>query len=341
MSLRTFLKNSKTKIFYVITIYSVVNAFIICSQSGDKSFIELLYINLIFTFITACYSLYDYIVWKKRYIGFVNALKNRESFDHLTDDTSIFELELINKIIKAKNEEMYDNINTLESNINAMEDFLTRWVHEIKIPISVAEIIIDKLCEDAIYDNDLTKINNLKIEIERIKFFVEQVLYTSRSYSYSEDLEIVQTNLDEAVKSVLKKNSLLFMIKNINLNLNNLDFNVLTDKKWLTYIIGQIVNNSCKYVELNGKIDISANDDENRTYLVIRDNGIGVSKKDVDRMFDRGFTGTNGRKNCSSTGMGLYLSNKMAKKLGHVIMIESEEQKFTQVTISFAKVTKM
>ena len=113
----------------------------------------------------------------------------------------------------------------------------------------------------------------------------------------------------------------------------------MSDEKWLSYIIEQLINNACKYVAKDDKITIYAKDEEKVIKLYIKDNGMGIKEKDIKRIFDRGFTGENGRNSAKSTGMGLYLSRKMAHKLSHDIYVKSEEGKGTEFTIYFYKLS--
>lgn len=224
------------------------------------------------------------------------------------------------------------SIQKANSALNEINDYLTKWVHEIKIPIAVCELIADKIDEIDISEQ-------LIVEFDRIKFLINQVLYTSRASCYSEDLQISEINVEKVVKEVIKKNSVLLISQNIDIKLDNMNYNVMSDEKWFSYIIDQLINNACKYVPKNGTVSIYAENDEKATKLFVEDNGIGIKKKDINRIFDRGFTGENGRNLAKSTGMGLYLSKKIVHKLGHEIYVESEEGKGTKFTICFYKLS--
>jgi signal transduction histidine kinase len=125
--------------------------------------------------------------------------------------------------------------------------------------------------------------------------------------------------------------------KGIELEIDNLGFNIFSDGKWVYYVIDQIVNNACKYVEHNGKIEIRGQETDESIILSIKDNGMGIPAKDIDRIFDRGFTGENGRKTGKSTGMGLYICKKIAEKLNFHIEVSSQVGKYTEFRIHFKK----
>jgi signal transduction histidine kinase len=179
----------------------------------------------------------------------------------------------------------------------------------------------------------------LRLEIDRIKFLVNQVLYISRTSNFSEDFQPCEVNIGKIVKNVVKENMSLFIRKKINLNFKDINFNVITDRKWISYIIDQIINNSCKYVYEGGKIDIWGEENEKEVILHIKDNGIGIEEKDIRRIFDKGFTGDNGRKFGKSTGMGLYLSKKIIDNLNHQLKVESEVGNGAEFIICFYKLS--
>jgi len=173
------------------------------------------------------------------------------------------------------------------------------------------------------------------------------VLHMSRASSYSQDFIVEEVDLSNLVKSVVKNNMNSFISKKIELEMGNLDFNVFTDRKWAYYVIEQIINNACKYVDTYGKVKIYGEENDESVILTIWDNGMGIPEKDIDRIFDRGFTGENGRKTTKSTGMGLYICKKVADQLNFHIEVSSQVSTYTEFKIIFyklsdyLKVTKM
>ncbi|WP_406542338.1 sensor histidine kinase [Clostridium ljungdahlii] len=260
-----------------------------------------------------------------------------KSVDLLIAKDDVFEAKLIKDTIKLKNKELYENVNELKEELDELNEYITKWVHEIKIPISVCELILDKLEDTVDTNSDIPE--SLRGELARIKFLVEQVLYAGRASSYSQDLLINEVNIKQVVNEAVKKNAFFFISKKIDLRLKKLEFNVLTDKKWLSYILEQVLNNACKYVGENGIVEIYCEEDEKTIRLCVRDNGIGILPKDISRVFDKGYTGSNGRKNGKSTGMGLYFSKKMAEKLNHDIKAVSQAGNYTEFIITFYKLS--
>lgn len=339
MNIIAYIKNSVIKILYFISIFTVINLILITSSQLDASITDIIYMDFLIIVISLFFLLLDYYKFKSGYGEIYKALENGDKVDSFLPEAKSYELKLIKGIVCAKNKEMEESVQKLKDLLDEVNDYITKWVHEIKIPIAVCELISDKIEEAA--DNDaLSKVSEeLRMEIERIKFLINQVLYTSRSSSYSEDLQVEEVSINKVIRDVVKRNASFFIAKDIDLQLNNIDYKVMTDEKWASYIIDQIINNACKYVNREGKILIYGEEDEKSVRISIRDNGMGICEKDIRRIFDKGFTGENGRKTSKSTGMGLYLSKKMANRLSHDIFVRSEQGSFTEFTIYFYKLS--
>ena len=164
-------------------------------------------------------------------------------------------------------------------------------------------------------------------------------LYYVRSENAEKDYIIKETSLNDIIKNVALKNKDDLLENNVDLIVDVDDEKILTDSKWLEFILNQIINNSIKYKRenINSYIKIKVCEDKNYVKIFIEDNGIGIPKNDLGQVFDKCFTGENGREKSKSTGMGLYIAKKLCVKLGHKIEVESEEGIFTRVSITFGK----
>lgn len=337
MNLKVYLKKSIWEIIHFIIIITIVNLVLIGTTEFSKIMYDIIYMNILVFCVSIFFLIFRYKKWKECYKDFYEGLMQEKSIDLLIPKEDGFEAKLIKATIKLKNKEFYENESKLKEELDELNEYITKWVHEIKIPISVCELISDKLEDTIDANSDIPE--SLRGELARIKFLVEQVLYAGRASSYSQDLLINEVNIKQVVNEAVKKNAFFFISKKIDLRLKELQFNVLTDKKWLSYILEQVLNNACKYVGENGIVEIYCEEDEKAIRLCVRDNGIGILPKDISRVFDKGFTGSNGRKSGKSTGMGLYFSKKMAEKLNHDIKAVSEAGKYTEFIITFYKLS--
>ncbi|MBT2291353.1 sensor histidine kinase [Paenibacillus albidus] len=218
-------------------------------------------------------------------------------------------------------------LNEVQDKQKEYYDFIVSWFHEIKTPIAILRLM------------QQTEIDpkSLEEEVSRIEHYVDQALYYAKLDSFNQDYEIVNCNLEALSKEVVKNHSKTFISKKISIHLDIQSTFVQSDSKWLFFIVNQLVTNSLKYTYDQGQISIATRVTLQEKLLIIRDNGIGIDRKDLPRIFNRGFTGTNGRTLIKSTGMGLYLAQELSKKLGHYITCESEVGSFSEFTIHFPK----
>ena len=214
------------------------------------------------------------------------------------------------RILKRANKSMLDNVNDTKISKKEYKEYIESWVHEVKIPITSAKL----LCEN----NKSEITNKIDEEIEEINNFVEQALFYARLDQISNDFMIRKINIEEVIR--------------------NIDISVYTDEKWLEFILNQIVINAIKYKrEKDSKVTIYTKENKENLEITIEDNGIGIKKSEIDRIFDKGFTGTNGRKETTSTGIGLYLCKKLCEGLEMKIDAESIENEYTKIRITIPR----
>lgn len=204
-------------------------------------------------------------------------------------------------------------------------DYYTTWVHQIKTPISVMRMMLQS--------EDTEEHRELLDELFRIEQYVEMVLNYTRLGSESHDFVFQQYALDSILRQSIRKYAPQFIRRRIRLIYAGTDAEVLTDEKWLSFIIEQILSNAVKYTA-EGSVTISVSPEK---ALTVSDTGIGISAEDLPRVFEKGFTGYNGRADRKSTGLGLYLCKKTADRLGYRIWMESEIGQGTSVSIDLAK----
>lgn len=200
-------------------------------------------------------------------------------------------------------------------------DYYTTWVHQIKTPISVMRMTLE--------GEDTEEHRELSAELFRIEQYVEMVLSYLRLDSDSSDYVFQEYDLDSIIRQAVHKYAPLFVRKKLRLSYEPVNVKVLTDEKWLLFILEQILSNSIKYTQ-EGSVSITLTPDK---VLNISDTGIGIAPEDLPRIFEKGFTGYNGRSDKKSTGLGLYLCKKAAGRLSHKISVQSKPGAGTVVSI--------
>ena len=233
-------------------------------------------------------------------------------------------IDYYHKIIEKLYEELEKLTQENRQKNTDMVDYYSMWVHQIKTPIAAMNFLLD---------NEEVDQKILQQELFKIERYVEMVLTYIRLDSISSDYVITKINLDEVVKDSVKKYATIFINKKIKLNYVSHETMVISDKKWLSFAFEQILGNSVKYSSAGGEITIETYENK----LVIEDNGIGIKEEDLPRIFEKGFTGFNGRYEKKSSGLGLYLCKKTLDKLGHHIEISSKVGEGTRIEITFPK----
>ena len=233
-------------------------------------------------------------------------------------------IDYYHKIIEKLYEELEKLTQENRQKNTDMVDYYSMWVHQIKTPIAAMNFLLD---------NEEVDQKILQQELFKIERYVEMVLTYIRLDSISSDYVITKINLDEVVKDSVKKYATIFINKKIKLNYVSHETMVISDKKWLSFAFEQILGNSVKYSSTGGEITIETCENK----LVIEDNGMGIKEEDLPRIFEKGFTGFNGRYEKKSSGLGLYLCKKTLDKLGHHIEISSKVGEGTRIEITFPK----
>lgn len=227
-----------------------------------------------------------------------------------------FIYQLVNEKVKMQNE--------ATAKMTDLREYYTMWVHQIKTPIAALRLLLQEKANEV--DNA-----EEQDELFRIEQYVEMALQYMRLDSESTDFVIKQLDLDAVVKEAVHKYARLFVRKKIRLQYDKVDAQVISDEKWLVFVIEQILSNAIKYAP-GGTVSIYMRGEGT---LVIEDNGIGIRAEDLPRVMEKGYTGYNGHIHKRSTGIGLYLCYRIMKKMNHEIRMESEEGKGTRVVLSF------
>lgn len=313
-------------VFIIIAIYVMGYA---CKIRRD-------YMNvlaLIIVILSVFQLLTEYLRKKKFYNEMYNILEGLDQKYLLTEmklNPNFAEGEILMDVMYEVDRSMKERLNEIEQSYVEFKEYLEMWIHQIKIPISAIKLMN--------YNGNIDVAKQL-VQINRMNDYVEQILYYARADAPEKDYILKKCNLEGIINNVLLQQKELLLGSRIKIQKNNTDKDVVTDGKWITFMLGQIINNSVKYMDKNKESYISFEvvEAKDKTILTIKDNGIGITIKDVPRVFERSFTGENGRKNNVSTGMGLYICKRLCDKLGHDIDISSVNGEGTSVSISFGK----
>ncbi len=242
-----------------------------------------------------------------------------------------FDGDLMCELLSEAGRSMCENIAEYRRNSAEFREFIEMWVHEIKLPVSSLLLMAH---------NNRSEISEKFLEqLYRIDGYTDTVLYYARSENAEKDYIIKEIQLSKAASGIALKNRETLLLNNVAIRTSGLEVTVLTDGKWLEFILGQLIANSIKFFspEREPEIFISAEEFSDKTVLKYRDNGIGIPESDIPYIFEKSFTGENGRKGTRSTGMGLYIVKNLCEKMGHKISVNSQKGEFTEFEIIFDK----
>ncbi len=265
---------------------------------------------------------------------FYNALLyNSEMMDksYLVLDTlskpEFYEGEMVWKAFLNINKDMAEEVQKYQLESRAYKEYIEMWVHQVKLPLSAMSL--------SLYNNS-SKDKKINVELSRINDYVNQVLYYVRSENAENDYHITGLKLQNVIHETIMDNKNIILDSGVEVRVENVtEMEVRTDRKWLSFILGQLISNSLKYAreEVDSYIRIYTEEMDEKVALCVEDNGIGIPESDIDRVFDKSFTGKNGELRAKSTGMGLYIVRELCNKLGHEISVESQENEFTRFSV--------
>lgn len=331
MKFRDYIKD---KLYYIfITFIILVIAFLLfrAFRIDNEIIISIL---IIFLVGNSLILLIDYFRKRKFYselLSNINKLDKAYLVLEMLDEPDFLEGKLLYQALYDINKSMCENVNIIDNSIKDFKEYVEMWIHEVKIPLASLVLTINN------HKNDINP--KIKSQLKRLEDYVDQVLFYVRSENAEKDYLIKEVNLGNIIKNIGIKNMDDLLENNIEFIVDKVNVSVMSDSKWLEFVLGQIINNSIKYKRniKNSYIKINTLEKDNKVTLTIEDNGIGIKKSDLNQVFSKSFTGENGRIRSKSTGMGLYIAKNMCERLGHKISIESEVGSYTRVSITFSK----
>ena len=331
MKFNKYLKNNFISIFIFMIMIAIIDLMLVSFKTNEQAIIG---VNITAISGYILYIVYDFERRRKFYNKFLNDLElldKKYLITEMIEKPNFYEGEILYDALYEIDKSMAEKIKEYSLSMTDFKEYIEMWIHEVKLPLASINLIIHNHKE--LSDKKIVE------QLKRIDDDVEQVLYYVRSENAEKDYLIKETDLSKVISNVAMKNKDILLENKIDFIVEVDNQRVLTDSKWLEFIVNQIVSNSIKYIR-NGVehlIKITAEENNKSIILNIYDNGIGIEKSDIPKVFDKTFTGNNGRKIETSTGMGLYITKQLCKKLGHKITIDSKENEYTKVSILFNK----
>ena len=304
--------------------------FFMCSfsVSGDM----ILILSIIFFTGAVSRFLWEYFRKYRFYSSLISGVKQLDKkylISELIEEPDFLEGKIVHEALYESGKTMNESIDIYRKGTEEFQEYIELWVHEIKLPVSSLLLMSHNDENGAKYEKQLQKIDS----------HIENVLYYSRSESLSRDYIIKPVVPGNVFKNVALKNRNELQSLDVSINTDGLEKTVTTDEKWLEFITNQIISNSMKYFSDSRKPELHIFTEETADCIVfhIKDNGIGIPESDLPYIFDKSYTGENGRTHSRSTGMGLYIVKNLCRQLGHRIEVRSVRDEYTDIFISFGK----
>ncbi len=327
MTFREFLSDKIGRIMLWLAGTGAAALFLAATGTQDGVIVILLLFLLL---IGSVVQTVDFLRQRSRIAELESILENLEQKYLFTECISssggIYERRLFD-LTRRAGQAMISAVSDAESAQREYREYVESWVHEIKAPLTAARLLCRQL------DGNIRR--KMDYELARIEAHIERALFYARTETPDRDCVIRQAALSEIVFQAIENHRTLLIQNGVRIETQNLDYQVYTDKIWVVFILGQLLQNSARYRGTDPVITISAKPLGKQVQLIIQDNGIGIPAHELPRIFDRGFTGSNGRSRGGSTGMGLYLCKKLSGFLALDIRMTSKEGAWTCATLTF------
>ncbi|MBL1225022.1 sensor histidine kinase [Enterococcus sp. BWR-S5] len=297
-----------------------------------NTLLTIILIDLIWGSVLFIYLGIDYYQRQRYFNGITRQMAQLDKpylIYELMEHTWRYEDELHKEILRESTLSAMEAIVSLEEDQSDYKEFIEAWIHEVKLPMTSLHLMSAEM-----KGNAARKLETYLIDLENQ---VDQALFYARSDYVHQDYLIQEVYLQDIINELIKKNKYLLIHNQMQVTVD-CEVMVHTDKKWLTFIVNQVLFNAVKYKKADsGELSFRTISTKDNTKLVIRDNGIGIKAHELPRIFTKGFTGTNGRDAGKATGFGLYLCKKLCAKLGLTITGDSVEEEYTEITITLPK----
>ncbi|MCI9444060.1 MAG: HAMP domain-containing histidine kinase [Oscillospiraceae bacterium] len=282
------------------------------------------YAGLLCLIVLALFGLRDFLRWRRKVLELESIQGQAALLLHMLPEPHDLEEAAYRELLSELNEDRRAAVSARDARLRQSTDYYTMWVHQIKTPIAAMRLLLQ--------GDESEQGRALSAELFRIERYVELVLSYLRLDGGASDYMFRQVDVDAVLRQAARKYAPLFIRGKVSLDLRETGLRVLSDEKWLQLLLEQVLSNAVKYAP-GGHVTVRSEGE----YLLIQDDGVGIAPEDLPRIFERGFTGYNGRMDKRATGIGLYLCREICGKLGHTIQVASELGKGTCVTIGLAR----
>ena len=326
MSGKLYLKNQIPAI--LVNLIGMLALALFLFANGNQ-FQTVLFIFIIWFIILTTYLSAVYYV-RKRYLNqlldMTEQLEERYLIPEIMTIPEKADEQVFYQIMKMAEKSMLEKIGAIQNEQKEYKEYIEQWIHEVKTPITAMKLLCENNCSPFARE--------ILAELENINQYTEQALYYARSKHTEKDYSVREIDLCDVVHSAIADNKYLLRQSNMTITIDDIKNRVYTDDKWVRFILNQIIGNAIKYRTEQPVLHFSTIKTNDRIVLFISDNGIGIPQSDLPRIFEKGFTGRNGRIKKDSTGIGLYLCKRLCDKLGIGLTAHSEN-KGTTVALSF------
>ena len=326
MSGRQYLKNQLPVLLINLLGMLALALFLIASGNNIQT---VLFILVVWLIVLASCLLFFYFSRKKylnKLLDMTEELEERYLLPEIMQEPEKADEQVFYQIMKMAEKSMLERIGEVQRERKEYKEYIEQWIHEVKTPITAIKLI----CEN----NRCSFTRDLMAELENINRFTEQALYYARSEHTENDYSVREIRLSNVVHGAIADNKYLLRQNNVTVTVDNVEYSIYSDDKWLRFILDQLISNAVKYRIDQPVLHFSAVKENDRVILSVEDDGIGIPQSDLSRIFEKGFTGQNGRIIHSSTGIGLYLCKRLCDKLG-IGISASSEGKGTTISLSF------
>lgn len=305
----------------------------------DNGIVNMSYAVIIILFIYFCAAIPDFICYRNKCNKLFAALDHREECDYLLPAPKGLAENLYYNIVCGVQKDKRGLVSELDEKKRDMADYYTMWIHQIKTPIAALRLLLLREGEETNGSRQAPE------ELFKIERYAEMALHYARLDSMSSDMLFKEHDISYIIRQAVKKYSILFIGSGLNFTMEEFECRAVTDEKWLVFAVEQILSNALKYTQQGGISIYGADEYGNRQgkqeesvqtrYVVIEDTGIGIRACDLPRIFERGFTGYNGRMGKKSTGIGLYMCRQILERLSHTVRADSHMGRGTKVILGF------